>query len=446
MDYDLFVIGGGSGGVRSARYASEKGFKVGIAESKDLGGTCVNRGCIPKKLYSYASHFSSERKIMESFGWNISKIDFSWEKLVRNKKKELLRLNKIYKSLLENSGVKIFKNWASFNTKGELVLDKKKVIKSKKIIIATGGRPRRLNIDGAEYCITSDEAFDLKHMPKRILIIGAGYIAVEFASIFNGLGVETSICFRGEHILSSFDEDASKFLQNEMTKKGIKFLPKTLPDKIKRISEGYKVFFKDKKYKIVDQVMFATGRVPMTENLGLENLKINRNINGSIEVNGYFQTSNKDVYAIGDIIDRIQLTPVAINEAMFLVDYLKKKKKKIFSYNNIPTAVFSDPNLSTVGLTEEHARKKYKKIKIFKNEFRPLKLSLTKFNEKVLIKLIVDASSDKVVGLHFVGAEAGEIIQGFSVAIVNGLKKSDFDKTMGVHPSTAEEIVTLKSK
>ena len=184
----------------------------------------------------------------------------------------------------------------------------------------------------------------------------------------------------------------------------------------------------------------------MTENLGLENLKINRNINGSIEVNGYFQTSNKDVYAIGDIIDRIQLTPVAINEAMFLVDYLKKKKKKIFSYNNIPTAVFSDPNLSTVGLTEDQARKKYKKIKIFKNEFRPLKLSLTKFNEKVLIKLIVDASSDKVVGLHFVGAEAGEIIQGFSVAIVNGLKKSDFDKTMGVHPSTAEEIVTLKSK
>tara|TARA_B100000989_G_scaffold299049_1_gene292503 strand:+ start:2871 stop:4202 length:1332 start_codon:yes stop_codon:yes gene_type:complete len=443
MNYDLFVIGGGSGGVRAARYASGKGYKVGLAEGNELGGTCVNRGCIPKKLYSYASHFSSEQKIMESYGWKIEKKKFSWKKLVNNKRKELKRLNEIYISLLESSGVKIYKQWASFNSNGELVIDNKR-IEAEKIIIATGGEPKKLAINGAEHCITSDEAFDLNKMPKSILIVGAGYIAVEFASIFNGLGVSTSICFRGPNILKSFDKEVGLFLHNEMQKKGVNFLSKTLPIRVTKISSGFKVHFKSGKSKIFEQVMFATGRNPMTEGLGLKNLKVDTSINGSIIVDEYFQTSKKNIFAIGDIIDRVQLTPVAINEAMFLVDYLISNKKTKFSYRNIPTAVFSDPNIGSIGLTEEEARKKYKKIDIFRSKFRPLKLSLTKLSENVFIKLIVHSYTDKVIGLHYVGPEAAEIIQGFSVAIVNGLKKRDFDKTIGIHPSTAEEIVTLK--
>ena len=281
-------------------------------------------------------------------------------------------------------------------------------------------------------------------MPKSILIVGAGYIAVEFASIFNGLGVSTSICFRGPNILKSFDKEVGLFLHNEMQKKGVNFLSKTLPIRVTKISSGFKVHFKSGESKIFEQVMFATGRNPMTEGLGLKNLKVDTSINGSIIVDEYFRTSKKNIFAIGDIIDRVQLTPVAINEAMFLVDYLISNKKTKFSYRNIPTAVFSDPNVGSIGLTEEEARKKYKKIDIFRSKFRPLKLSLTKLSENVFIKLIVHSYTDKVIGLHYVGPEAAEIIQGFSVAIVNGLKKRDFDKTIGIHPSTAEEIVTLK--
>ena len=328
MDFDLFVIGGGSGGVRLARYASNKGLRVGLAEALDLGGTCVNRGCIPKKIYSFAAHFSSEQKIMQSYGWNIRKKDFSWKTLVNNKKKELRRLNTIYKDLLLSSGVKIFNNWASFDGNGELMIGQKKKIQASKVVIATGGKPKTLDIEGSKYCITSDDAFDLKKLPKKILIIGAGYIAIEFASIFNGLGVDTTLCFRGKRILKSFDSEVANFLQNEMSKKGIKFLSKDTPKKVTKNRGSLRVDFKTQSRKTFDQVMFATGRTPLIENLGLENLKIDTNKNGSIMVNNYFQTSNHNIFAIGDILERVQLTPVAINEAMFLVDYLISKKKK----------------------------------------------------------------------------------------------------------------------
>ena len=440
--FDFFVIGGGSGGVRAARYASSLGMKVGLTEGLDLGGTCVNRGCIPKKLYSFASHFLEEQEIMKSFGWDIKKTKFNWSRLVSNKEKELKRLTEIYNSLLDKSGVTIFKKWAKFSNDG-LILSNDTIVEAKYFLVAVGGYPRILDIKGKEFCITSDEAFDLKKLPKKILIVGAGYIAVEFASIFNGLGVNTTICSRSGKILTDFDDEISTFLKTQLLSKGIKFLDKKTPLEVKKYKNTLLVHFKDFKEKY-DQVMFASGRIPHTKNLNLNEANVKVLKNGAIKVDDYFETSRKNFFAIGDVIDKIQLTPVAISEAMLLVDNLFKKKKKKFSYTNIPTAVFSNPNLATIGLTEAIARKKFKNIIVFKSVFRPLKLTLSKSDEKVFIKLIVNKVNNVVLGLHYVGPDAAEIVQGFSVAIVNGLKKSDFDRTIGIHPSSSEEIVTLR--
>ncbi len=445
MNFDLFVIGGGSGGVRAARVASSNGLKVALAEGLDLGGTCVNRGCIPKKLYSYASHFKEEVSLMNSFGWSVKNVDLNWEKLVRNKKKELKRLNEIYKNLLEKSGVKIFKEWATIEDNQTIKLSNDKIIKTKKILIAVGGEPTPPNFPGSDLIINSDDAFDLKNLPESILIIGGGYIAVEFASIFNGFGVDVTICLRGDKILRGFDDESIFFLKNEIEKKGVKFLVNTNIQSLKKHKNKIHVNFFDKTKKY-DQVMAAIGRKPKTNGLGIENTKIKLSKNGSIIVDDYFQTSEKSIYAIGDVIDRVQLTPVAINEAMILVYNIINKKKSLLNYNNIPTAVFSDPNMATIGFTEEEAKVKFKNIDIYSSEFKSLKLSLSKSKEKTFIKMIVDSNSEKVIGLHYIGHEAAEIIQGFSVAIVNGLKKSDFDNTVGIHPSSAEEIVTLREK
>ena len=441
--FDLFVIGGGSGGVRAARVASSSGFAVGLAEGWDLGGTCVNRGCVPKKLYSYASHINDDFNLMDSFGWSISKKKFSWQKLVINKKKELSRLNDIYSSLLTNSGVKIFKNYASFISPNSIKIGNK-IIYSKKFLIAVGTKPRKLNFLASNEIITSDEAFDLGKLPKSIMILGGGYIAVEFASIFNGLGVDTTICIRGKKILKGFDNDIVEHLMNNMKEKGVKFITGEFPYEIRKKNNLFSVDFKKSNTKKFHLVMEAVGREANVESLNVKAAKIKVSKNASIVVNDYFQTSNKNIYAIGDVIDRIQLTPVAIAEAMTLVKNLKRKKKEKFNYNNIPTAVFSNPNFACVGFTETEAKKKFKSIEVFKSHFRPLKFSLSNVREKIFLKLITNKSNDKVIGLHYLGENAAEIIQGFSVAVVKGLKKSDFDKTIGIHPSSAEEIVTLK--
>ena len=443
MYFDLFVIGGGSGGVRAARIASSFGFKVGLAEGQDLGGTCVNRGCIPKKLYSYAAHFQDDVEIMKSFGWKTEKKSFNWSKLVLAKKKELQRLNGIYRNLLINSGVKVFNSWGSFGDNNKILLNKKKIINSKYILIAVGGKPKLLECEGAEYCIDSDSAFDLKVLPKKILIVGAGYIALEFASIFNGLGVDTTVCLRSNVILRGFDSEISEFLYKSMVEKGIKFLFNEIPKRIFKTKNKFLVEFKNQKREF-GQVMSAIGRAPLIDNLNIKNTKVKITKCGDIIVNDYYETHHKNIFAIGDVINRVQLTPVAIAEAMNLVNNLKKRNKKKLNYNNIPTAVFSNPNVATVGLSENEARLKFKKIKIFKSTFKPLKLSLGNFKEKVFIKMIVDSKTDKVIGLHYIGEDAAEIIQGFSVAVLKGLKKSDFDQTIGIHPSSAEEIVTLK--
>ena len=449
MIYDLFVIGGGSGGVRASRLASIEGLKVGLAEGWDIGGTCVNRGCIPKKLYSYASHFNEEVEIMNSFGWSVNQLDFDWKALVKNKKKELSRLNGIYNNLLKNAGVEVFNLWASFLDKESIELSDGTIIKSKKFLIAVGGEPIVPNIKGSEFIITSDEAFDLESLPSSILIMGGGYIAVEFASILNGLGVETTISVRGDKVLRGFDEECVNFLVNEMKKKGIKFIFNNSPIAISRSKvsndKEFNVQFKDDTYQF-SRVMAAIGRKPMIKNLGVDKAGIDLASNKSIIVDESFQTSNKNIYAIGDVIDKVQLTPVAINEAIILIKNLTKNQGSTFKYKNIPTAIFSNPNMATVGMSEESALEKFKEIDVYISEFRPLKLTLSKSDEKVFIKLIVDCETERVIGLHYIGIDAAEIVQGFSVAIVSGLKKRDFDNTIGIHPSSAEEIVTLREK
>ena len=441
--FDLFVIGGGSGGVRAARVASSKGMKVGLAEGWSLGGTCVNRGCVPKKLYSYSSHFSEDIELMSSFGWSISKKKFSWNKLVQNKKKEIKRLSQIYNSLLANSGVEIFSGFAEF-LDSESIKIGKKTIQSKNFLIAVGTQPNRLNFKASKEIVTSDEAFDLKSLPKKILILGGGYIAVEFAAIFNGLGVNTTICIRREKVLKGFDDDVVDQLTIQMKEKGIKIISNDFPQEISKTNNLFDVKYKRNKSEKFNLVMEATGRSPNIERLNLEKIKIKLSKNSSIIVNDYFETSCKNIYAIGDVIDKIQLTPVAIAEAMILVNNLTKKKKEKFKYNNVPSAVFSNPNYAYVGFTETEAKKKYKKIEIFTSSFRPLRFSLSKKKEKVFIKLIVNSQNNKVIGLHYLGEHAAEIVQGFSVAIVNGLTKKAFDKTIGIHPTSAEEVVTMK--
>ena len=443
-DFDFFVIGGGSGGVRAARVAAARGLKVGLAEGWDLGGTCVNRGCVPKKLYSYSSHFFDEYKLMSSFGWKVSRPSFSWNNLVRNKKKELRRLTLIYKNLLTNSGVEVFKNYATFLDPNTVKVNSM-IINSKKFLIAVGTKPKKLNFNASKNIITSDDAFDIKKLPNKILILGGGYIAVEFASIFKGLGVDVTISIRSKNILKGFDDDVVDRLTNSMKEKGIKFINETFPTDISFKNKNFYVSFKKGSTQKYDLVMEALGRVPNIESLNLKAAKVKVSKNNSIIVNNHFKTSNKNLFAIGDVIDRVQLTPVAIAEAMNLVENMFRKTKKKFHYNNIPTAVFSNPNYAFVGLTEADARKKYKNIEVFTSSFRPLKLSLSKLNEKVFIKLIVNKLNDKILGLHYLGENAAEIIQGFSVAVVKGLKKADLDETIGIHPTSAEEIVTLKS-
>ena len=442
--YDLFVIGAGSGGVRAARMAAGFGAKVVIAEERYFGGTCVNVGCVPKKLFVYASHFAEDFEIARSFGWTIDDRRFSWETLVKNKNREIQRLNGVYKRILGEAGVEIMDGHAMLVDPHTVRVDGKN-ISSRYILVATGGWPYVPEFPGHEYVITSNDAFFLEKLPEQITIVGGGYIAVEFACIFHGMGVDTTLVYRGPLFLRGFDHELRTHLAEEMRKKGIKLLFNTNIENIEKKRNVYTAHLTNHQSLFTGLIMYATGRNPNTTNAGLEDVGVKLNKNGAIVVNETYQSSVPSIYAIGDVTDRVQLTPVALAEGAILARTLFGNQKQQMDYNNIPTCIFSQPNLGTVGLTEEEARDKYPEIVIYKSRFKPMKLSLSDNDERIFMKIIVDKASDRVIGVHMLGHDAGEIIQGIAIAIKAGATKAVFDSTIGIHPTAAEEFVTMRT-
>jgi glutathione reductase (NADPH) len=446
-DFDLFVIGAGSGGVRAARFAAGFGAKVAVAESRYLGGTCVNVGCVPKKLLVYGAHFADEFEQASGFGWTLgTKPDFDWATLISNKNREIQRLNGIYRNLLVNSGVTLLESHAKVVDAHHVEVDGK-TFSAEHILIATGGWPLIPEIPGHEHAINSNQAFFLKELPKRVLVVGGGYIAVEFASIFNGLGAETTQLYRGELFLRGFDGAVRKHLKEELTKSGINLQFNADIARIDKLADGsLQATLKDGRVLDTDCVFYATGRRPMLDNLGLENTNVQLDDRGFIAVDDQFQTHEPSILALGDVIGRVQLTPVALAEGMAVARRLfKPEQYRPVDYQHIPTAVFSLPNIGTVGLTEEQARDAGHKVVVYQSDFKPMKLTLTSSQERTLMKLVVDADSDKVLGCHMVGPDAGEIVQGLAVALKAGATKRIFDDTLGVHPTAAEEFVTMRT-
>ncbi|MGO1120867.1 glutathione-disulfide reductase [Rhodovibrionaceae bacterium A322] len=443
FDFDLFVIGAGSGGVRAARFAAGQGAKVAVAEERHLGGTCVNIGCVPKKLMVYASHYASDFKDSAGFGWTVGDRDFNWNTLIDNKTAEIERLNGIYGNLLDGSGVTLFEDRAVITGPNSVSVGGKDVT-ARYILIAVGNKPSRPNDPGQELAIVSDDVFYLDKQPERVMVVGGGYIAVEFAGIFNGLGSKTIQIYRQDLFLRGFDNDIRRFLAEEMVKKGIDLRFKTTIEKIEKSDGSLAVTLSDGRVEEVDQVLYAIGRTPNVEGLGLEAAGVETDAKGAIKVDEYYQTSVPSIYALGDVTDRMQLTPVALGEAMALVKTLFNDQPSKLDYENIPTAVFSQPPLATVGLSEEAARQKYGQVDIYRSHFRPMKHTLSGSDEKMIMKLVVDRASQKVVGAHMGGDDAGEIIQGIAIAIKAGATKADFDATIGIHPTAAEEFVTMR--
>ncbi|WP_344797022.1 glutathione-disulfide reductase [Litoribacillus peritrichatus] len=442
--FDLFVIGAGSGGVRAARMAAAQGVKVAVAESRYLGGTCVNVGCVPKKLFVYASEFVAAPEASKNFGWDFEVPQFNWQRLRENKNTEIARLNGIYQRLLDNSEVTTFDGAAKIEGPGKVSINGE-VITADKILIATGGWPSKPDIEGAEQGITSNEFFFLEELPKKVLVVGGGYIAVEFAGILNGLGVDTKLSYRGDKLIRGFDEDVRSHLTTEVAKSGIDVDLGRSPQKITKTEDGYVVEFSTGDALTVDLVVFATGRSPLTDQLGLENTNVQLAENGAIKVNEYFETSEAGIFALGDVIDRVQLTPVALHEAMqFVANEFKGLPKKGMDYDLIASAVFSQPNVATVGITEQQANERFSNIDIYLSEFRALKETISGGDARTLMKIIVDKDSDKVLGMHMVGEHAGEIIQGFAAAMKMGITKTVLDSTVGIHPTSAEEFVTMR--
>ena len=446
QEYDLVVIGGGSGGVRAARIASGYGAKVAICEEFRYGGTCVIRGCVPKKLMVYAAHFHEEFVDSQHFGWSSKVKGFDWSQLIANKDTEIDRLNKIYENLLSNAGVEILYGTASLVDKNTITINDK-LITGKTLLIATGGTPFMPPIAGIEHAISSNEVFHLEQQPKSALVVGGGYIAVEFAGIFNGLGIDTCLAYRGSQILRGFDNSIQNHLSNEIQKKGINLKLDTNVTQIKLNKNGKRVAtLSDGEEIIVDCVLYATGRKPNTENLNLKSAGVSLGKKDQIAVNKHSQTNIDNIYAVGDVTDRIALTPVATMEGHAFADTLFGNKPRVADHSNVPSAVFSQPPVATVGLSEEDAKEKYSNVDTYSSEFKILKHTLTENTERTLMKLVVDADSDKVIGAHMVGADAAEIMQGIAIAIKAGAKKSDFDATVGIHPSSAEEFCTMRNK
>lgn len=445
-DFDLFVIGAGSGGVRAARFAAGFGAKVAVAESRYLGGTCVNVGCVPKKLLVYGSHFADDFEQAEGFGWTAGKAQFDWEKLISNKNREIERLNGIYRKLLVNSGVTLLEGHARIADAHHVEINGQR-FSAERILIATGGWPQIPEIPGREHAITSNEAFFLKQLPKRVLVVGGGYIAVEFAGIFNGLGADTTLLYRGDLFLRGFDKSVRTHLVEELTKRGLQLQFNTDIVCIdKQADDSLLATLNDGRQLETDSIFYATGRRPMLDNLGLENTRVALNDRGYIDVNDKFETREPSILALGDVIGRVQLTPVATAEGMAVARRLfKPEQYRPVDYRHIPTAVFSQPNIGTVGLTEEQALESGHKVVVFESRFKPMKLTLTQSSEQTLMKLVVDADTDRVLGAHMVGPDAGDIIQGLAIALKAGATKRLFDETIGVHPTSAEEFVTLRT-
>jgi glutathione reductase (NADPH) len=448
FDCDLFVIGGGSGGVRAARMAAQRGARVVLAEAAALGGTCVNVGCIPKKLYSYAAHFAQDFADAAGFGWDVQPPRLDWARLKANRAQEIARLNGIYRNLLQGPGVEIVQGWARLadaHTVEVQAAAGTRRWRARHILVATGGTPTVPAIPGREHVVTSDSMFDLEPFPRRLLVVGGGYIACEFASIFQGLGAQVTQLYRGDKVLRGFDEDVRGFIVQEMRKHGVDLRLHADVQAIARAGDGsLQVTLLDGQVLAADTVLYATGRVPNVNGLGLDAVGVRQRHNGAVEVDAHYRSSVPSILALGDVTARVQLTPVALAEAMVVVDQLFGEGQRSLDYEFIPTAVFTHPNIGTVGLTEAQARERYGAIRVFRSEFRPLKHTLGGSDERTLMKLLVDAASDRVVGLHMVGPEAGEIVQGFAVAIRAGATKAVFDATVGIHPTAAEEFVTMR--
>ncbi len=444
-DFDLFVIGAGSGGVRAARVAAALGARVAVSEMDRLGGTCVNVGCIPKKLLVYASEFSREVRDAVGFGWSAGLPSHSWQRLIANKDKEITRLNQLYGNLLETAGVTLLLGRAHL-TDAHTICVGEQSYTAKNILLCPGGWPFVPIFPGSELAITSNEAFVLPELPKRVIIVGGGYIAVEFAGIFHGLGSQVTLLHRGDKLLRGFDEDLRDHLTIAMREDGIEVQFESEILQLERTPHGLIAQLNDGSTREVDQVMLATGRRPRSENLGLEALGIMLKPGGAVAVDAHSRTSVPHIFAVGDVTDRLNLTPVALAEGTAVAQTLFGKGPVEPDHACVPTAVFSQPNLGTVGVTEEQARAIYPEVDVYRSTFRPLKHTMSGRNERSLMKLIVDRQTDRVVGLHMLGDHAGEIVQGFAVAIKMGATKAQFDATVGIHPTAAEEFVTMRVK
>ncbi|MFP4314433.1 MAG: glutathione-disulfide reductase [Alphaproteobacteria bacterium] len=450
-DYDYFVIGAGSGGVRSARIAANLGAKVGIAETKHIGGTCVNVGCVPKKIMAYAADYHGDFEDAKGYGWDVNtsaKLD--WHKFISRKNAEIERLNGIYQNLMDKAGVDYFEGFARFKDAHTIEINHKdgdKIITADKILIATGGTPRRDMIPGEEHTITSNEAFYLEKQPKHIMIIGGGYIGVEFAHIFGGMGSKVTLVHHNQTILRGFDRDIANHLCEQMRAQGVNF---AFDNQLKSVEKkGGTLYAHLSGGDVIDCdcILSAIGRIPNVQGLGLKDIGVKQENNGKIIVDIYSQTNVPHIYALGDVVNKMQLTPVAIDQGHRLADRLfgpPQENLKEICYNNVPTAVFSRPPISTVGCTEEEAKEMGHEVKVYSSTFRPMKYILAEREEKTLMKLVVCKESDIVLGVHMIGLDAPEIMQGFAVALNMGATKADFDKTIGIHPTSAEELVTMR--
>ncbi|MGB7286597.1 MAG: glutathione-disulfide reductase [Salaquimonas sp.] len=445
FDYDLFVIGGGSGGVRAGRVAASMGKRVAVAEESRFGGTCVIRGCVPKKLMVYASHFAKYFADAPGYGWSIGQTSFDWSKLVAAKEKEITRLEGIYRSGLKNNKAEMIDSRAVLTGPNSVkIVETGKEVTAERIMIAVGGRPNAMpELAGHELCIVSDDVFDLPELPKSMVVLGAGYIALEFACIFAQLGTEVTVVYRGDEILRSFDGDVRVHVREEMEKKGIKFELMANISSVEESAAQKLVTLTNGKKLLADQVLLGAGRVPNTRMLGLEAAGVAAEWDGRVAVNEYSQTNVPSIYAVGDVTDRVNLTPVAIHEAMCFIETVYKNNPTSPDHELVATAVFTQPEVGTVGMSEAQATEMYGDLKVFKASFRPMKYILPQREEKMLMKVIVESASDKVLGVHIVGPDAGEMAQLLGITLKMGATKEDFDRTMAVHPTAAEELVTM---
>ena len=444
QDFDFLVIGGGSGGVRASRVAASLGARVAVVEAAQLGGTCVNVGCIPKKLLSHAAHFSQLAEEAKGFGWQLGKPQFDWPTLIANKDREITRLNGVYAKMLAGAGVSVIQGRATLSGPNSVLVNGQ-TLNARHILIATGGTPSLPDIPGVEHAISSNEAFHLKELPRRVVVVGGGYIAVEFASIFHGLGAETTLLHRSQQLLRGFDADLGLHLAQEMARQGVAIRWSEEIQAIEKQADGLHLQLKSGEQLVVDCVMYATGRVPLTAGLGLEAAGVKTNDKGAIEVDSHFTTHVPSIHAVGDVIDRMALTPVALAEGTVVAHHLfGQGGKSAPDYELVPTAVFSHPQVGTVGLSEEAARQRFGAVQIFQSSFRPLSNRMGGEPENVFLKLIVSKADQRVRGVHMVGEGAGELMQGFAVALQCGATKPQFDATIGIHPTVAEELVTMR--